>query len=145
MTEHPRRKSDAARRANQVIRRRTMLVMLLLGVATFTALFWKLYDLQVLQHDDLKARAVSQQTDSSVISASRGDHLRQERRDHGHLLRHGDGVHRPLPIEQFVENQEKNIAEGGGKAAEKGEAYTPPPVRDQAYIAKGLARILEVG
>ena len=54
MTEHPRRKSDAARRANQVIRRRTMLVMLLLGVATFTALFWKLYDLQVLQHDDLR-------------------------------------------------------------------------------------------
>ena len=144
MTEHPRRKSDAARRANQVIRRRTMLVMLLLGVATFTALFWKLYDLQVLQHDDLKARAVSQQTDSSVISASRGTIYDKN----GEIMAISYATETvfidPYRIEQFVENQEKNIAEAAEKAAEKGEAYTPPPVRDQAYIAKGLARILEV-
>ena len=72
MTDRPRRKSDAARRANQVIRGRTMLIMLLLGVASFTVLFWKLYDLQINRHDELKAEAVSQQTDSMVISASRG-------------------------------------------------------------------------
>ena len=71
MTDRPRRKSDAARRANQVIRGRTMLIMLLLGVASFTVLFWKLYDLQINRHDELKAEAVSQQTDSMVISASR--------------------------------------------------------------------------
>ena len=70
MTNRPRRKSDAARRANQVIRGRTMLIMLLLGVATFTVLFWKLYDLQINRHDELKAEAVSQQTDSRAISAS---------------------------------------------------------------------------
>ena len=144
MTEHPRRKSDAARRANQVIRRRTMLVMLLLGVATFTALFWKLYDLQVLQHDDLKARAVSQQTDSSVISASRGTIYDKN----GEIMAISYATETvfidPYRIEQFVENQEKNIAEAAEKAAEKGEAYTPPPVRDQAYIARGLSRILEV-
>ena len=72
MTDRPRRKSDAARRANQVIRGRTMLIMLLLGVASFTVLFWKLYDLQINRHDELKAEAVGQQTDSMVISASRG-------------------------------------------------------------------------
>ena len=70
MTDRPRRKSDAARRANQVIRGRTMLIMLLLGVASFTVLFWKLYDLQINRHDELKAEAVSQQTDSMVISTS---------------------------------------------------------------------------
>ena len=32
----------------------------------------KLYDLQINQHDELKAKAVNQQTDSTVISASRG-------------------------------------------------------------------------
>ena len=144
MTEHPRRKSDAARRANQVIRRRTMLVMLLLGVATFTALFWKLYDLQVLQHDDLKARAVSQQTDSSVISASRGTIYDKN----GEIMAISYATETvfidPYRIEEYVESQEKSIEEAAEKAAEKGEAYTPPPVRDQAYIAKGLARILEV-
>ena len=32
---NPRRKSDAARRANQVVRSRTVLIMLALGVVTF--------------------------------------------------------------------------------------------------------------
>ena len=45
MASNPRRKSDAARRANQVIRSRTVLVMLLLGIVTFAVLFWKLYDI----------------------------------------------------------------------------------------------------
>ena len=40
---------DAARRANQVIRSRTVLVMILLGVVTFLLLFWKLYDLQIIE------------------------------------------------------------------------------------------------
>ena len=35
MAIHPRRKSDAARRANQIVRSRTVLVMLLLGIMTF--------------------------------------------------------------------------------------------------------------
>ena len=36
----PKRKSDAARRANQIIRSRTVLVMALLGVMTFVVLFF---------------------------------------------------------------------------------------------------------
>ena len=36
MTNRPRRKSDAARRANQVIRGRTMLIMLLLITSLMT-------------------------------------------------------------------------------------------------------------
>ena len=144
MTEHPRRKSDAARRANQVIRRRTLLVMLLLGAATFTVLFWKLYDLQINRHEELRAEAVSQQTDSSVISASRGTIYDRN----GEIMAISYATETvfidPYRIEEYVESQEKSIEEAAEKAAEKGEAYTPPPVRDQAYIAKGLARILEV-
>ena len=51
MANTPRRKSDAARRANQVIRTRTVLVMTLLGILTFVVLFFKLYDL--LKKNDL--------------------------------------------------------------------------------------------
>ena len=65
------RKSDAARRANQVIRSRTVLVMAILGVATFVVLFWKLYDLQINQHAEMQELAVNQQTRSAVISACR--------------------------------------------------------------------------
>ena len=67
-----RRKSDAARWANQTIRRRTVLLMGLLGVAVFAALLYKLYDLQIVRHEELQEKAVAQQTRSAVVTASRG-------------------------------------------------------------------------
>ena len=144
MTNRPRRKSDAARRANQVIRGRTMLIMLLLGVATFTVLFWKLYDLQINRHDELKAEAVSQQTDSMVISASRGTIYDKN----GEIMAISYSTETvfvdPKAIASWVEKQEQAIEEAAEAAAENGESYTPPAVLDQAYIARGLSRILDV-
>ena len=144
MTDRPRRKSDAARRANQVIRGRTMLIMLLLGVASFTVLFWKLYDLQINRHDELKAEAVSQQTDSMVISASRGTIYDKN----GELMAISYSTETvlldPGGVQDFVESQEQKIQDAAEEAAEKGAPYTAPEVLDQAYIARGLSRILDV-
>ena len=144
MTDRPRRKSDAARRANQVIRGRTMLIMLLLGVASFTVLFWKLYDLQINRHDELKAEAVSQQTDSMVISASRGTIYDKN----GEIIAISYSTETvfvdPKAIESWVEKQEQAIEEAAEAAAENGKSYTPPEILDQAYIARGLSRILDV-
>ena len=67
-----RRKSDAARKANQTIRSRTLLMLLFFGVVTFGMLFWKLYQLQIVRHDDLQQKGVSQWTRSSVVNAFRG-------------------------------------------------------------------------
>lgn len=144
MTDRPRRKSDAARRANQVIRGRTMLIMLLLGVASFTVLFWKLYDLQINRHDELKAEAVSQQTDSMVISASRGTIYDKN----GEIMAISYSTETvlldPGGVQDFVESQEQKIQDTAEEAAEKGAPYTAPEVLDQAYIARGLSRILDV-
>ena len=144
MTDRPRRKSDAARRANQVIRGRTMLIMLLLGVASFTVLFWKLYDLQINRHDELKAEAVSQQTDSMVISASRGTIYDKN----GEIMAISYSTETvlldPGGVQDFVESQEQKIQDAAEEAAEKGVPYTAPEVLDQAYIARGLSRILDV-
>ena len=144
MTDRPRRKSDAARRANQVIRGRTMLIMLLLGVASFTVLFWKLYDLQINRHDELKAEAVSQQTDSMVISASRGTIYDKN----GEIMAISYSTETvlldPGGVQDFVESQEQKIQDAAEEAAEKGAPYTAPEVLDQAYIARGLSRILDV-
>ena len=144
MTDRPRRKSDAARRANQVIRGRTMLIMLLLGVASFTVLFWKLYDLQINRHDELKAEAVSQQTDSMVISASRGTIYDKN----GEIMAISYSTETvlldPGGVQDFVESQEQKIRDAAEEAAEKGAPYTAPEVLDQAYIARGLSRILDV-
>ena len=144
MTKNPRRKSDAARRANQVIRGRTMLVMLVLGVATFTVLFMKLYNLQITQHDHLKALATEQQTDSMVISASRGTIYDKN----GEIMAISYDVETiyvdPKAIATWVESQEQDIKDAAEKAAKEGEPYTAPEVLDQAYIARGLSRILDV-
>lgn len=144
MTDRPRRKSDAARRANQVIRGRTMLIMLLLGVASFTVLFWKLYDLQINRHDELKAEAVGQQTDSMVISASRGTIYDKN----GEIMAISYSTETvlldPGGVQDFVESQEQRIQDAAEEAAEKGAPYTAPEVLDQAYIARGLSRILDV-
>lgn len=143
MAKPKQRKSDAARRANQVIRSRTVLVMAILGVITFVVLFWKLYDLQINQHEAMQTRAVNQQTRSAVVTASRGTIYDRN----GNTLAVSATAETinisPKEIAEFVESQEKAIEEAVAKAAEKGESYTAPEIRDQAYIARGLSRILE--
>lgn len=139
MASKPHRKSDAARRANQVIRTRTLLIMLLLGVCTFLVLFWKLYDIQINQHEAMQEKAVDQQTRSAVISASRGTIYDRS----GVTLAISASAETvnisPKAIAEFVESQQTAIEAAAEKAKEKGESYTAPQVRDQAYIARGLS------
>ena len=144
MPTNSRRKSDAARRANQVVRSRTVLVMVLLGVCTFLLLFWKLYDLQINRHEELQGRAVNQQTLSAVVTASRGTIYDRS----GYIMAASATAETvllsPRDVAAYVKSQEKSIEEAREKAAEKGQTYTAPQVRDQAYIARGLSRILGV-
>ena len=46
--------------------------MAFLGVGVFIALFFKLFSLQILRHDELEAKALDQQTRSTVVTATRG-------------------------------------------------------------------------
>ena len=144
MAVNPRRKSDAARRANQIIRCRTMLVMILLGVVTFVLLFWKLYDLQINRHEEMQERAVGQQTLKAVVTASRGTIYDRD----GNVLAASATAESlylsPKDIDAYVKSQEEAIQAAAERAAEKGESYTPPEVRDQSYIARGLSRITGV-
>lgn len=50
------RKSEKVRRANRTIQNRTLILMAFLGVGVFIALFFKLFSLQILRHDELEAR-----------------------------------------------------------------------------------------
>ena len=144
MAQNPRRKSDAARWANRVVRSRTTLLMVVLGVCTFLALFWKLYDLQINRHDEMWEKAVDQQTRSATVPASRGTIYDRN----GYMLAVSATAEEvnisPKEIAAFLENQKKSIEEAREKAAQKGETYEAPELRDQSYIARGLSRILEV-
>ena len=144
MAQNPRRKSDAARWANRVVRSRTTLLMIVLGVCTFVALFWKLYDLQINRHDEMWERAVNQQTRSATVPASRGTIYDRN----GYMLAVSSTAEEvnisPKEIAAFVEKQKKSIEEAQEKAVQKGGKYEAPELRDQTYIARGLSRILEV-
>ena len=144
MAPNPRRKSDAARWANRVVRTRTTLLMIVLGVCTFLALFWKLYDLQINRHDEMWERAVDQQTRSATVPASRGTIYDRNRYMLAVSATAEEVNISPKEIAAFVEKQKQSIEDAKAKAAEKGQTYTAPELRDQTYIARGLSRILEV-
>ena len=124
MSRNPRRKSDAARRANQVVRSRTVLIMLLLGVASFGVLFWRLYDLQILRHEELQNKAVVQQTRSAVVSASRGTIYDTDMNTLAISATAEDVNISPMRIAEFVESQKEAQEKAAKKAADKGEPYT---------------------
>lgn len=71
-TNRPDRKTEDARWANQVIHTRTFVTMLVLGLGVFLLVLGKLYQLQVVRHDELQNMALDQQTRSTVITANRG-------------------------------------------------------------------------
>ncbi|MGI5986931.1 MAG: penicillin-binding transpeptidase domain-containing protein [Dysosmobacter sp.] len=144
MANPSKRKSDAARRANQVVRSRTMLMMALLGVATFVVLFWKLYDLQVRQHDELQEKAVAQQTRSTVITASRGTIYDRNGLPLALSATAETVFISPYEINSYLEEQEEKAKEEAAAAEEEGRPYVPPIIRDKEFIARGLGRILDV-
>ena len=138
------RKSEAARRANQVIRSRTLLMMVLLGIVTFLLLFGKLYDLQINQHDELQEKAVAQQTRSTVVTASRGTIYDRNGLPLAISATAETVCVSPKDIVEYVEEQREKQEAAAAKAEEKGEAYIPGQVRDETYIARGLERLLGV-
>lgn len=54
------------------ILRRTLVLMIVCGIVAFIPLVWKLYELQVIDHDYYENLAVENQTKSTTVSASRG-------------------------------------------------------------------------
>ena len=68
----PNRKSEHIRRINRVVQTRTFILMLVMGVVLFGLLFVKLYQLQIVRHEEFQSMALDQQTRSTEITASRG-------------------------------------------------------------------------
>ncbi len=138
------RKSESARRANQIIRGRTLLMMLVLGVGTFLLLFWKLYDLQINRYDEMTARAVHQQTREVSVNASRGTIYDKNHNILASSTSAETVILDPLRLDAFVKAQVEAQDKAAAKALEKGQTYERQPIRDQSYIARGLARILDM-
>lgn len=67
-----KKRQEPDRRANRTILMRTLFLMVVCGVVAFVPLFGKLYQLQIVQHDELQAKALDQQTWDQAVTANRG-------------------------------------------------------------------------
>ena len=130
-----RRKTDAARRANQTIRSRTLLMMLVLGVVTFGLLFWQLYRLQIVRHDELQQKGVNQWTRSAVVNAFRGTIFDRNSNVLAISATAETICISPKDIQEFMDTQDESIQNGKLKPGDK---------ITKEYIAKGLSRILNL-
>jgi len=62
-----------ASRAKRTLFRRTVFLMVVCGVLLFVPLFWKLWDVAIVHHEDYQQRATGQQTLDLSVSAKRGN------------------------------------------------------------------------
>ena len=70
--EKERKQREAVKKANRTVLRRTLILMALFGILAFLPLFYQLYTLQIVEHDEWEQKAVEQQTAELTVSASRG-------------------------------------------------------------------------
>ena len=70
--KNDRKKPNTDRRANRTILGRSLFLMVLCGVVAFVPLVAKLYQLQIVQHEELEAKALDQQTWDQAVTANRG-------------------------------------------------------------------------
>lgn len=106
------------RRANTMIRRRVLILMGLFGMVTFIVLFCKLWQLQIIEHEDYAEKAIENQTRDISVSASRGKISDRK----GNILAISASVHNVfISPKDIVENK-----------------------YDKDKIADGLSRILNI-
>ena len=131
MERKPLRKSESSRRADRTIQQRSLWFMGLLGVLVFLALFVKLFNLQVIQHEELEEKALRQQTRSVEVSASRGTIYDKN----GNILAISATAETIFLSPLEVLNYYKD---------EYGDAYLGYYEQGKAALAAGLAEILDV-
>ena len=72
-TENQSAAAARASRSKRIMFRRTVILMGVCGVLFFVPLFWKLWDIAIVHHEEYQQKATNQQTLDLSVAASRGD------------------------------------------------------------------------
>ena len=145
------------RRANRTILGRTIFLMVIFGVVVFIPLFWKLWDVQISQHDKLEEQAIDQQTRDLLVTAPRGTIYDAK----GNRLAVSADVHNIVISPKDIVEGEKAAAERAVAKLEKGAGLTQEEKEKKGcvptdaeiaaqsgnyaeFIAQGLSQILGV-
>ncbi len=140
MTEKEQKKRENDRRANRTILWRSIFLMAVFGVAVFIPLLWKLWDVQIVNHEYYQELAISQQTRDVTVSAERGTIYDSN----GTILAISGTVHNVVISPKDVVALQEDYAEAVEKAEEGEGEYPSYPEPTNEFIASGLAAILDM-
>ncbi len=133
-------RSAQDRKANRTILIRTLVLMLVFGVAAFAPLFFRLYDIQIRQHNDFQERAIQQQTMDNAVSANRG----KIKDANGKVLARSatvyDVIFSPNDFVKVQELWEETYTDSKGNVLSGKKDYYPRP--EAETVAQALAEIL---
>ena len=133
-----RQKPD--RRANRTILIRSLFLMVLFGLVAFIPLFFKLWQIQISQHDYYQELAVQQQTRDSTVTANRGTIYDSQ----GAVLAMSATVYNvQLSPKDLLETQE-TYREKVEDAQENGGTLPDYPEPTDQFVAENLASILNL-
>ena len=140
MTEKEQKKKEKDRRANRTILGRTIFLMVVFGVLIFIPLLWKLWDLQIVQHEALLQEAIGNQTRDYEVSAERGAIYDAN----GAILSMSATVYNVIVSPRDLDTLQAKYAEKVEKAKAGTGKYPDYPEPSDQFIANGLAAILDV-
>ena len=141
--ERKRTSGGGDRRQNRTILGRTIFLMALFGVVAFVPLLWKLWQIQIVEHDRYEEGAINQQTRDILVTAPRGTIYDSQ----GNILAVSTDVYNVVISPKDILEAEESKAKTGSKKAASGEELTDAEQAAMAgtyqeFVAQGLADIL---
>ena len=128
------------RRANRTILIRSLVLMGVFGLVAFVPLFFKLWQIQISQHEYYQELAVEQQTRDSTVTANRGTIYDSQ----GAVLAMSATVYNVQLSPNDVRETQETYREKVEKAQKSGGSLPDYPEPTDQFIAENLAEILDL-
>lgn len=133
-------RSPSDQKANRLIFRRTIWLLILFGLIAFLPLFYKLYTIQIRDHAMYQQKAIDQQTMDNAVAANRGDILDCN----GNVLAMSatvyDVILSPKDFEKLQKNWDERFTDGSGRVLTEKKNYYPRPEAED--VSAALSAIL---
>lgn len=131
---------EAGKAANRLVFSRSVKLMIVFGIVIFIPLIWQLYQLQIVQHDELEEKAVAQQTSQLSVSASRGTIYDAN----GNALAISSTVYDVIISPKAIAEKQQSLDESLENAREKGNDTSDYDWDVEDVVCSRLAEILDL-
>ncbi len=135
-----RKLREASKAANRQVFTRSIILMVLCGVLIFIPLIYQLYQVQIVQHDELEEMAVTQQTSEQTVSAKRGTIYASD----GNVLAISSTVYDVIISPKAIADKQEELDKSKAAALKKGEDTAPYNWDAEDVVCANLSQILNL-